>query len=145
MKLKTLLSLPDNRLFQRTIIGVILFNAVILGLQTVEGLSPNLELILDILDNLCLAIFCVELTLKLAAQRLGFFRDSWNIFDFTVVAVALVSTTGPLSVLRALRVFPLDAPGGEWHVCRYPRCGIGGRSPVGDVLRGGHHCDQPFR
>lgn len=103
--LKTLLSLPEKPLFQRTIIGVILFNAVVLGIQTIEGLGPDLMSLLNMLDDLCLAIFCVELTLKLAGQRLSFFRDGWNVFDFTVVAVALVPASGPLAILRAMRVF----------------------------------------
>ena len=33
-----------------------------------------------------------------------FFRDGWNLFDLAVVAIALVPTSGGLSVLRALRI-----------------------------------------
>jgi len=31
---------------------------------------------------ICLAIFVVELVLKLLVSRLRFFRDGWNIHDF---------------------------------------------------------------
>ncbi|MGL4243346.1 MAG: ion transporter, partial [Beijerinckiaceae bacterium] len=34
----------------------------------------------------------------------SFFKDPWSVFDFIVVAIALVPTTGSLSVLRALRI-----------------------------------------
>ena len=105
--LNRLIALPDNRLFQRLIIYVIVFNAFILGVQTIEGLDPGFDALLDTLDHACLAIFCVELTLKLMGQRLRFFRDGWNVFDFLVVAVALIPATGPLAVLRAMRVFRL--------------------------------------
>ncbi|HLA36613.1 MAG TPA: ion transporter [Rhodocyclaceae bacterium] len=101
------MSLPENRYFQYTIIGVILLNAVILGLLTVDGLNPTTVSLLTTLDEICLGVFCVELGLKLIGQRLRFFRDGWNVFDFVVVAVALAPATGPLSVLRALRVFRL--------------------------------------
>ncbi|MBF0213193.1 MAG: ion transporter [Magnetococcales bacterium] len=102
-----LISLPDNRLFQRFIIGVILFNALILGLMTVQDLPPNLVTLLTDLDDACLVIFCFEITVKLMGQHLRFFRDGWNVFDFLVVGVALVPGSGSLSVLRALRVFRL--------------------------------------
>jgi len=105
--LSSILSLPEKNWFQRFIIGVILFNAVALGILTFKQLPHDFLHIVEILDHLCLYIFCFELALKLLAQRLRFFRDGWNVFDFVVVAVALVPATGPLSVLRALRVFRL--------------------------------------
>jgi len=40
----------------------------------------------------------------LVARGGRFFRDGWNLFDLAVVAIALVPTSGGLSVLRALRI-----------------------------------------
>ena len=37
-----------------------------------------------------MAIFTVEAIVKLIAQRLLYFKDSWNVFDFTVVALTIV-------------------------------------------------------
>jgi len=37
-------------------------------------------------------------------HRTRFFRDPWSVFDFLVVAIALVPASGQLAVLRALRV-----------------------------------------
>ncbi|MBL8018077.1 MAG: ion transporter [Leptospirales bacterium] len=105
--LASILSLPEKQFFQRFIIGTILFNALALGILTFKGLPPDIHHIIEVLDHICLFIFCFELVLKLIAQRLSFFRDGWNVFDFVVVAVALVPASGPLSVLRALRVFRL--------------------------------------
>jgi len=56
------------------------------------------------LDTLCLAIFVVEIVLKLIAQGVRFFRSGWNLFDFVIVGIALVPAAQGLSVLRALRI-----------------------------------------
>jgi voltage-gated sodium channel len=105
--LASMLSLPEKNWFQRLIIGTILFNAVVLGLLTDNDLSPDFRSVLVMLDHLCLLIFVFELSLKLIGQRFRFFGDGWNVFDFVVVAVALAPASGPLSVLRTLRVFRL--------------------------------------
>ncbi len=105
--LKTIASILASRVFQNTIIGVILLNAAILGIQTNRGLAPGTASLLETLDEICLAIFCLEILMKFTVMRFGFFRDGWNVFDFLVVGVALVPASGPLAVLRALRVFRL--------------------------------------
>lgn len=105
--LQTISSILAHRLFQNTIIGVIVFNAIILGIMTQHDLSPNLHGILETLDNACLLVFCAEILMKFIVLRFGFFSDGWNRFDFIVVGIALLPAAGPLSVLRALRVFRL--------------------------------------
>ena len=86
------------------IIGVIILNAVVLGLETSkQAMALYGELILAI-DAACLAIFVAEIVAKLIARGGRFFRNGWNLFDFAVVAIALVPSTGGLSVLRALRI-----------------------------------------
>lgn len=90
--------------FQRIIISLILINAAILGMETDAGIMARWgELLLGI-DSMILAIFVVEISLRLAVYRLAFFRDPWSVFDFIVVGIALVPASGPLQVLRALRV-----------------------------------------
>ncbi|MBF0167000.1 MAG: ion transporter [Alphaproteobacteria bacterium] len=96
----------DNKTFQWFIIGVILVNAAILGLMTME-LTPETQHLLEVLDNTCLVIFCIEIAMKLLVRRLDFFKDGWNVFDLIVVGIALAPATGELSVLRALRVLRL--------------------------------------
>ncbi|MCR9110188.1 ion transporter [Marivita sp. XM-24bin2] len=86
------------------IIGVIVFNAILLGLETSdEAMAVAGPLILT-LDKVCLAIFVIEIALKLFAYGLRFFRSGWNIFDFVIVAIALVPATQGFAVLRALRI-----------------------------------------
>jgi voltage-gated sodium channel len=89
---------------QFTITGVILLNALVLGLQTDRALVEAGGAALVAIDAVCLGVFIVEIALKLAAYRLAFWRSGWNVFDFLVVGVALVPGGGPWSVLRSLRV-----------------------------------------
>ncbi len=86
------------------ILGVILFNAVILGLETSKTAMAGFGPFIVLLDQICLAIFVAELLAKLFAHRFQFFRNGWNIFDFIVVGISLVPAAGPLTVLRALRI-----------------------------------------
>ncbi len=94
----------DRALVRNFIIGVILFNAIILGLETSQTVMAQFGSLILLLDAVCLAIFVVEIGLKLFARGGRFFRDGWNIFDFLVVAIALTPAAGGLSVLRALRI-----------------------------------------
>ncbi|MEM6728807.1 MAG: ion transporter [Pseudomonadota bacterium] len=87
-----------------TVMAVIIFNAILLGLETSKPVMDVAGPLILALDRACLAIFVIEIILKLIAYRGAFFRSGWNLFDFAVVAIALVPTTGGLSVLRALRI-----------------------------------------
>ncbi len=95
----------ESRSIERAIIVVIMINAVILGMETVPAINELYGSLLYQLDRICLFIFVVELSLKfLAVGPLRFFRDPWRVFDFIVVAIALVPATGAFSVLRSLRI-----------------------------------------
>jgi voltage-gated sodium channel len=86
------------------IIGVILFNAVLLGLETSDQAMAAAGPLILALDSLCLFIFVVEIALKIYAYGWRFFRSGWNLFDFFIVGIALVPATEGFSVLRALRI-----------------------------------------
>lgn len=89
---------------QHVITAVILVNAITLGAETSSTLTDWIGGFLHLVDRLALAVFVVELLVKLYAYGPRFFRDPWNCFDFLVVSISLVPATGGLSVLRALRV-----------------------------------------
>jgi len=89
---------------QYFIVGVILVNAVVLGLETDQTLMAKWSTALIAVDKLCLVVFLIELAIKLTAYRLQFWKSGWNIFDFLVIMVALVPGAGPWAVLRSLRV-----------------------------------------
>ncbi|APX23125.1 MAG: ion transporter [Rhodobacteraceae bacterium] len=97
----------DRPLTRYTIMGVILFNAVILGLETSDSIMARFGWLIVALDMACLAVFVAELGAKLVAHGARFFRSGWNIFDFLVVGIALVPAGQGLAVLRALRILRL--------------------------------------
>ena len=94
----------DTPIFQRTILALIVINAVILGLETSTSVMQAAGRWILLIDQIILAVFVAELSLRLFVHRLAFWHDPWSVFDFSVVAIALVPATGPLAVLRALRV-----------------------------------------
>lgn len=96
--------LVDGARFQRFIVGVIVVNAITLGLETSERVVGPFGGLLHAVDRIALTIFVVELTLRLAARGWRLFRDPWSVFDFAVVGIALVPASGAFSVLRALRI-----------------------------------------
>lgn len=89
---------------QTFVVATILINAVVLGLETSQELMLSYGNFLIAIDKICLLIFIIELGIKMTAYRSRFWRSPWNVFDFLVVAVALVPGAGPWAVLRTLRV-----------------------------------------
>ena len=89
---------------QQAIMALIIINAIILGLETVPAVMASYGEILLTVDKIILGVFVIEILLRIIAHRLRFFRDPWSIFDFAVVGIALVPSSGPFAVLRALRV-----------------------------------------
>lgn len=90
--------------FSNFIIAVIIVNAITLGLETSKTAMSIAGPLISLLDQICLAIFVVELVAKLFVFRLQFFKRGWNIFDFIIVGIALAPGSEGLSVLRALRI-----------------------------------------
>jgi len=94
----------ENARFRNIIMGVIIFNAILLGLETSATIMANAKGLIRVLDTICLYIFIAEIGLKLYANRLAFFRSGWNVFDFLIVGIAIVPGSQGFAVLRALRV-----------------------------------------
>ena len=89
---------------QNFIIGVIVINAITLGMETSSAMMERMGTVLVTLDKIALSIFVVEIALKLYGRGFGFFKSGWNIFDFVIVGIALMPASGALSVLRSLRI-----------------------------------------
>jgi voltage-gated sodium channel len=94
----------ESPLFQRAILAVIVVNAIVLGLETSKTAMAEAGPLLVLLDRIALAIFVVEIALKLFAHRASFFRSGWNVFDFLIVALSFAPASEGFAVLRALRI-----------------------------------------
>ena len=90
--------------FERFIIGLIVLNAITLGLETSNWAMARMGGLLGMIDTIILSIFVAEIALRMAADVKGFWRDPWRLFDFAIVAVALLPASGSFSVLRAFRI-----------------------------------------
>lgn len=89
---------------QKFIITLIIINAILLGLETSPLIMDSAGTLILALDRIILALFVVEIVIRIYVYGAAFWRDPWSLFDFTVVTIALIPASGPFAVLRALRV-----------------------------------------
>ncbi|PSK88771.1 voltage-gated sodium channel [Murinocardiopsis flavida] len=90
--------------FQSGVVALILFNGILLGVETSPSLMARYSEELHWADMTILAVFMLELGMRIFAHRWAFFRDPWGWFDLVIVLIALVPTSGPFAVLRVLRI-----------------------------------------
>lgn len=94
--------------FHAIIVGVILVAAANVGLETYPAVMARVGPLLLGIDKLIIAIFVVELAIRISAhwpRPWRFFLSGWNVFDFVIVAVCLLPLGGPYAaVLRLARV-----------------------------------------
>ena len=103
-----------TRTFEIVVIAMILATAVGLGVDTSQALSARFGPLIHWIYQAALAVFLFEAAIKLAAVAPRFdryFRDGWNLFDFTVLVLALIPDTGDFALIarlaRLLRVLRL--------------------------------------
>lgn len=101
-KLKTLV---ESKAFDGFIMGLILLNAVDFGLMTSDVMNEIYGDTLFLIDRLCMAIFLLEIMMKLFVYGKRFFRYGWNVFDFVVVAVSSLPFVSYFIILRTFRLF----------------------------------------
>ena len=100
-------SLVEHRYFKNFIVALILINGITLGLETYKSIYNRYEIFFDIFNTTVIAIFTIEIILRLYVYRLQFFKDAWSLFDFFVVAVSLIPSSAGFGALRTLRVLRL--------------------------------------
>ena len=97
--------LVDSHAFTAVVIAVIIANAVVLGMQTYDGLVDRYGDVLELLNVLFLAFFVLELAVRITSywpRPQEFFRSGWNVFDFVIIAVAFVPGLSRSSTLLRL-------------------------------------------
>ena len=75
-------SLLLSRRWEIFIVSLIVVNAIILGLMTSSRAMATVGPLLEVVDGIILAVFTVEILLRIYAFRLRFFTDPWSLFDF---------------------------------------------------------------
>jgi voltage-gated sodium channel len=76
----------------------------VLGLITSDAIYAKFGKILEFILSTCVAIFTVEIILRIIAKGWRFFLNGWNIFDFVLVSIALMPETGAAITFRVFRV-----------------------------------------
>lgn len=100
--------LVDSDAFNLSIAGVIIVNAVILGLETFPPVMEQAGSLLSTINGILYGIFVVELILRIASygrRPQDFFANGWNVFDFIIIGGALVpALRDNAQILRLLRL-----------------------------------------
>ena len=99
----------ESKLFNNFILFVICLAAVVVGLQTYKNFEAQYHVTLNALDSIILGIFILEVIVKIIAygkKPLKYFKNSWNIFDFSIVVVCIlpIESNEFVAVLRLARV-----------------------------------------
>lgn len=105
-------SIVNSTFFQRLILVTILLAGVVVGVQTFKAFAREHAFVLNTLDSFILGIFVIEAVIKILAEGIrpqNYFKNPWNVFDFSIVVACLL---GPvihlgadfLPVLRLARI-----------------------------------------
>ena len=105
-------NIAEHKWFKNFIIAMIILAGILVGFQTSKSTIHAYKSIFDFLDSLVLWIFTIEVIIKVLAEGRkpwNYFKDPWNIFDFSIVALSLMEPLLPMdtSFLPILRLFRL--------------------------------------
>lgn len=109
--------LIDSKSFQTIVYTAIILNSAQMGMYT-DYQGPGWDDAWLVCEHVFTSLFTVEMVIKLAILKQGYFQDSWNRMDFVLVWMSIIdgwllpiifsagddSPLGSLRVLRILRV-----------------------------------------
>jgi len=100
-------NLTTAKWFELTIIGVIVTNAILIGVETYYVSSQ-----INFIQSIILGIFTIEIVTRFIAadNTKSFFQSGWNIFDLSLVLIcfipeSLFNNASTIMALRVLRIF----------------------------------------
>lgn len=109
-RIKWLAKIVYSSQFELLIAFIILVNAVSLALLTMPNIEPSVRDTLTELDTYALYVYLGELIIRIlsyGSKPWEFFRQGWNVFDFTIVILSFGIFSGETIILRLLRLFRL--------------------------------------
>lgn len=100
--------LVDSDAFNLAIAGVIVINAIVLGLETFPSVMASYADQLILANEICYGVFVVELVLRFASygkRPQDFFKSGWNVFDLIIIGgVWIPGVRENATLLRILRL-----------------------------------------
>ncbi|MEY3319085.1 MAG: hypothetical protein RL540_1457, partial [Actinomycetota bacterium] len=109
-RVKWLAKIVYSSAFELAIAFVILVNAVSLALLTMPNIEEDVKSTLTQLDTFALYLYATELVIRIISygtKPWEFFKQGWNVFDFTIVILSFGIFSGQTIILRLLRIFRL--------------------------------------
>lgn len=90
---------------QSGIVVMIIANAIMMGIGTFNFVtdSESVSNAFEIVDEVFLVMFTIELVLQFIHLGLKLFLDGWLVFDFVIIVVSWSSTS--LQIIRTFRIF----------------------------------------
>ena len=104
----TLFKLNSSKIFQFSVIFIIILNAITVGISTYD-LNPIIKNSIQLLDYGITVFFVIEILIRFISEpnKKYFFKNGWNVFDSIIVFISLIPIPNNSSylLLRLLRVF----------------------------------------
>ena len=109
---QTFLKIRNHHAFEGVVISIIIISAIMVGFRTYDEVFPSeVFQIFSVLDYAVTIFFLIEIIIRVYSYEKArdFFKENWNIFDFTIVALSLIPIASLDGVIigRLLRVFRL--------------------------------------
>ena len=109
---QTFLKIRNHDVFEGIVISIIIISAIMVGFRTYDEVFPaEVFQIFSVLDYAVTIFFLIEIIIRVYSYEKArdFFKENWNIFDFTIVALSLIPIASLDGVIigRLLRVFRL--------------------------------------
>lgn len=90
---------------QSFMILCIVINGIMMGIASYPfvRLDPNVSSVFDLIDQIFLIIFTIELILQIIYRGLYLFTDGWLCFDFFIIVLSWAFSK--VQIIRAFRIF----------------------------------------
>lgn len=101
---KNILKFPA---FDQAILTIVILNGLVIGLETNHSLYEQYGNLFVGINHLILGIFILEAAIKIISEapRIDrYFRQGWNIFDFSIIVASLLPTGEFATLARLVRV-----------------------------------------
>lgn len=99
--------LVESSMFQNFIMGLIILNGITMGIETSKSMALEYGTFFNTFNTFVVTVFTIEIILRISVYKTSFFKDSWSLFDFVIVAISLVPSSAGFEIFRVLRVLRL--------------------------------------
>ncbi|GKY91705.1 hypothetical protein MPSEU_000142300 [Mayamaea pseudoterrestris] len=98
-------ALVNNERVQIVMIGLIVINAIMMGVATFGFVQDNnmVSYAFQVADDVFLSVFTLELAMQLAFHGVHLFLDAWLLFDFCIIVLSWALDS--FQIIRAFRIF----------------------------------------